>query len=120
MCSSKNILISSSAFSVSGVPPIGKKTKPWGAPVIEHHQSNAPSNKALPCFHIPGYSFNTASAPLIFHFVAISTLSSSSGSSVPQVKIAGGAFILYISAKKGEISGSRLSASVVEGRYAAM
>ena len=27
---------------------------------------------------------------------------------------------MYISAKKGEMSGSRLSASLVEGRYAAM
>jgi hypothetical protein len=36
------------------------------------------------------------------------------------VKIAGGAFSFDISAKKGEISGSRLSASLVEGRYAAM
>jgi hypothetical protein len=113
-------LMSSSAFCVSGVPPIGKNTKPCGAPVIEHHQLNVPSNNAPRQFHIPGYSFNTDSAPLIVHFVAISTLSSSSGSSVPQVKIAGGAFILYISAKKGEMSGSRLSASLVLGRYAAM
>lgn len=40
MCSSKNILISLSAFCVSGVPPTGKKTKPWGAPVFRHHQLN--------------------------------------------------------------------------------
>jgi hypothetical protein len=36
------------------------------------------------------------------------------------VKIAGGALIFDISAKKGEISGSRLSSSLLEGRYAAM
>ena len=45
VCSSKNILISSSAFCVSGVPPIGKNTKPCGAPAIAHHKRNVPSSK---------------------------------------------------------------------------
>jgi hypothetical protein len=64
----------------------------------------------------PGYSFKTASAPLIVHFVAINTLSSSNGSIVPHVKIAGGHLKFLRLAKKGEMSGSRFSASDFEGR----
>ena len=71
--------------------------KPWGA---------------------PANNFRVVSPPANCHLVAISTVSSSKQSSVPHKNTAGGSFMLYKSAKNGEIEGSRRCSGVVSGRKA--
>lgn len=121
--------------SVVSVPPIGYDGISLAHPKLE--MDREPTKNVNPC-GAPGYILSILSAPLMAHFADIMTLSSRSGSSVPQLNSAGGSWVtrniskehigtqtsnahhhtfnLFKFMKKGEIIGSLLPSSVFPGR----